>query len=94
MSREREALRRKQRDDDLAAVVSSPAGRRFLVALLRDLDGGAFGSGSNETIQRLAALRDKAVLLEQRIARVAPEAYRLLKTEQVSDNLQEIQRGE
>ena len=60
------ALKQKQRDDDLAAVVATPEGRRFLAALLRELNGAPFGTGSNETIQRLAALRDKAVLLEQR----------------------------
>ena len=88
------ALKQKQRDDDLAAVVATPEGRRFLTALLRELNGAPFGTGSNETIQRLAALRDKAVLLEQRIMRVAPESYRLLKAEQASDNLQEILLGE
>lgn len=90
----REALRQKQRDDDLAAVASTVAGRRFLIALLRDLNGGPFGSCSSETLQRLAVLRDKALLLEQRLMRVSPEGYRLLKAEQVGENLQEILLGE
>ena len=90
----REALKQKQRDDDLAAVASTAAGRRFLIALLRDLNGGPFGTCSNETIQRLAAMRDRAVLLEQRLMRASPEGYRLLKAEQVGENLQEILLGE
>ncbi len=90
----REAVRAKQRDDDLRAVLSTFEGRRVFAALLDDLHGGIFGERENDSMQRAAALHDKATLLERTFARVAPDAYRLLKSEQLSEHLLDTQLRE
>ena len=89
----RQALAARQRDDDLASVAATPAGRCFLIALLDDLHGPIVGAASHETLIRFAALRDRAIVLEQRLAKLAPESYRLLKAEQVSEHILDIQTG-
>jgi hypothetical protein len=90
----RDDTARKQREDDLAALLETPFGRRFMLALLEELEGGEFGARSADSLLRAAVLRDKAVSLERRCAQASPEGYRLLKDEQVRETLAKIQLRE
>ena len=84
-------LKAAQGEADLAEILALPAGRRFVIGVLDELSGGPLGAATADTLIRAAALRDKAILFERRIARIAPDAYRLLKAEQVGEHLLQIQ---